>query len=229
VLPEPAITRVAAPLREQVAKILHDDIVSAKLEPGQRLVESTLCARFQVSRAVVREALRQLEAEGLVNTIPHRGPVVATLTIEEARDLYETRACLEALAAALFAQRATSAQREQLTTCLTAMKSAFASDDPLARLWAKDDFYRVMLDGSGNAVVAATLRGIHARVQRLRALSLQAPGRPLNSLADLTEITEAAVAGDSARASERCEAHVSAAAKIALAMLETKAATDPEQ
>jgi DNA-binding GntR family transcriptional regulator len=107
-----AVRREAAPLRSQVVDLLRRAIVGAEFAPGERLTERVLCERFAVSRTVVREALRQLESEGLVTTVPQRGPVVAVLSAADAASLYEVRALLEALAGRAFAERATPRQRE---------------------------------------------------------------------------------------------------------------------
>src|SRR5277367_656435 len=93
------IERSAAPLRRQVLEELRSSIISGRLLPGARLIERELIAMMGVSRTVIREALRQLEAEGLVSNIPNKGPIVRELTIEEAKDLYAIRAVLEGLAA----------------------------------------------------------------------------------------------------------------------------------
>jgi len=73
---------------------LRQSIILGRLNPGERLVERELIAMMGVSRTVIREALRQLESEGLVAIIPNKGPVVRTLTLEEARELYAIRAVL---------------------------------------------------------------------------------------------------------------------------------------
>src|SRR5690348_15344785 len=91
------MSRVAAPLRDQVSSALRQAIVERELPPGQRLVERELVDRLQVSRATVRESLRELEAEGLVTVIPQRGAVVATISLQEAADIYEARAAIESL------------------------------------------------------------------------------------------------------------------------------------
>jgi len=99
-----AIPRAAAPLRRQVVDELRHSIISGRLRPGARLVERELIAMMGVSRTVIREALRQLESEGLVAMIPNKGPVVRELTLVEAKDLYSIRAVLEGLAARLFVE-----------------------------------------------------------------------------------------------------------------------------
>ena len=69
----------AAPLRRQVLKLLRDAILAFEYEQGDRLVERELCERFGVSRMVIREVIRELEAEGLVEAVPNRGPAVCRL------------------------------------------------------------------------------------------------------------------------------------------------------
>src|SRR5437773_11171615 len=85
-------------VRSMVAQKLREAIMSGRLKPGQRLIERELCEMTGVSRPSIREALRLLEADGLVHTVPHRGPVVSPLRLEEARQLYPARAVLQGLA-----------------------------------------------------------------------------------------------------------------------------------
>src|ERR1700709_2082191 len=91
-----------APIREQVASILRDAIVELRLPPGQLLVERQLCEMTSASRPSAREALRQLEAEGLVESQNGRGTVVSIASPELARNVYGVRAELEGFAAELF-------------------------------------------------------------------------------------------------------------------------------
>jgi DNA-binding GntR family transcriptional regulator len=208
------VTRVAAPLRMQVVEQLREMIVSGDYGPGDRLVEAPLCEHFGVSRTVVREAIRQLESEGLVTIIANRGPVVTELSAADTQALYEVRMSLEGLAGLLFAQRATEAQRTELRGALDRVAAAFEQPALRARLAAKDRLYDVLIDGAGNPMVRQMLRGIHARVQLLRGLSLQTPGRAEQSLAELRRIVEAATAGDGDAARAACEEHVRQAGKL---------------
>src|ERR1700742_5292863 len=97
------VGRVAAPLREQLTDVLREAFLDFRLRPGERLVERDLIDKTGVSRATIREVLRQLTAEGLVTVIPQRGAVVVELTRKEAAGLSEVRTMLEGLAARLFA------------------------------------------------------------------------------------------------------------------------------
>jgi DNA-binding transcriptional regulator YhcF (GntR family) len=113
-----AVRALAAPLRQQVVDRLRAAVIAGDLAPGQRLTERELIDRVGVSRTVIREALRQLESEGLVETVPNKGPVVRALSRAEAVDLYRIRASLEALAARLFIERAPPEAMDRLAAAL---------------------------------------------------------------------------------------------------------------
>src|ERR1044072_1826069 len=108
------VARVAAPVRQQVAEVLRAAITSGRFAQGQRLVEKDLCELTGVSRASAREALRHLESEGLIETLPNRGPLVSRLSPRDAASIYQVRGALEALAAQLFAVQASDAQIGEL-------------------------------------------------------------------------------------------------------------------
>src|SRR5450432_3541354 len=101
--PTPAIAQIDAPSAPPVhgATVAHiferlrDDILARRLPPGARLVESDLTLRFTVSRGPVREALRRLAAEGLIEHVPHRGALVRRLSAREIRELFQIRIELE--------------------------------------------------------------------------------------------------------------------------------------
>ena len=213
------VTRVAAPLRMQVVEQLRGMIVGGDFAPGDRLVEAPLCETFGVSRTVVREAIRQLESEGLITIIANHGPVVTELSAADTQALYEVRMSLEGLAGMLFTQRASEEQRAELVAALDGVAAAFEEPNLRARLAAKDRFYDVLVEGAGNAMVRQMLRGIHARVQLLRGLSLQAPGRADASLAELRRIVEAATASDAEGARAACEDHVREAGRLVMETL----------
>src|SRR5690242_9047243 len=96
------VERAPAPIRSRVLDNLRQAILDRQLAPGQRLIERELVEATGASRTCSREALRELAAEGLVTTIPNKGTIVAQVTIEEARQLYQVRSALEALAGRLF-------------------------------------------------------------------------------------------------------------------------------
>lgn len=220
------LPRVAAPLRQELANQIRSAILSFEFAPGTRLVERALCERYGVSRTVVREALRQLEAEDLVTTVANHGPIVAEVTEADARALFEVRAQLEALAARQFAERADDDQRAELSRALDDVAEAFAADDLQRSFESKDHFYGVLLEGAGNHINRDLLVGLHARVQRLRALSLGSAGRKPQSLAEIRLIAEHAIEGDADEAAAAALSHVASAAKAALENIPTAVQAD---
>src|SRR6201996_2074662 len=118
--------RVVSPVRTQVAENLRQAILSRQFQPGQRLVERGLVEATRASRASVREALRELAAEGLVTSIPNKGTAVTEVTRDEARQLYELRSGLEALAGRLFVERATAAEVSELERAFGVIEEAYA-------------------------------------------------------------------------------------------------------
>lgn len=173
----PTIGKLAAPLRRQVLDELRQSIIAGRLAPGARLVERELTSMMSVSRTVVREALRQLESEGLISIIPNKGPVVRELTLAEARDLYSIRAVLEGLAARRFVENADDGQVEKLEQALDAAAEAYGSDDPAVILESKNRFYDVLFEGAGSETLSSMIGTLHGRIWRWRAMGLSHPGR----------------------------------------------------
>lgn len=213
------VERVAAPLRQSVTESIRYAIATGRFKAGERLPERELCEMTGVSRTLIREALRQLESEGLIDVVPHRGPVVARLSVEQARGIYQVRILLEGLACQLFAENASDPQRAALAQAFDRLRTSFESADPMARLQAKNQFYDVLIDGSGNAALGQSLRLLNARIMLLRATSLQAPGRSRESLRELGDLMEALASRDGERARLAAVRHVESAAAAALEFL----------
>lgn len=206
-------------LRELVAERIREGVVSGRFPPGHRLVERKLCELIGVSRTSVREALRELESEGLVNVLPNRGPIVSIVSVETAESIYQVRTLLEGLAARLFAKRATEAQIKALEKAVAALDKVYRDYSAGAFLAAKAEFYRILLEGAGNEVAATMLRAIHTRVSLLRATSLSDPKRAHDSIAEIRELLAAIKARDEEAAWRTCVEHIENAAKTALAVL----------
>lgn len=173
----PPIRRSAAPLRREVLDALRRSIIHGRLPPGSRMIERELIAMMGVSRTVVREALRQLESEGLVDVIPNKGAVVRKLSIEEARDLYAIRAVLEGLAARMFVEKASQAQVRKLGEELAATIEAYLNGNPETIIDIKNRFYAALFEGAQSEALSQMIATLHARVWRWRALGLSHPRR----------------------------------------------------
>jgi DNA-binding GntR family transcriptional regulator len=206
----------AAPVRKKVAEMLRNAIISGKLPGGRRLIERDMCEALGVSRPSVREALRELEMEGFVESIPNRGPVVTVITPKTAESIYQVRAALESLAASLFAERASDEEIIELEIYAESVRKAYAKGEVNELLAAKNAFYEVFWKGSGNDVISSVLRNVNARVNRLRHLTLSSPSRRQASLGEINAIIVAIKKRDSKTAAEAARIHVENAAFAAL-------------
>jgi len=214
------IPRQNSSLRQQVTDRLRDAVLSGMFEPGMKLVERDLCEMLGISRTVLREALQHLGAEGLITNVPHKGPMVATITAQEARDIYAVRGALEALAGEGFAQHATDEQVAELRAALNRLHQINAGESSQAVLEAKNDFYSILLGGCGNSVVGSMLTLLNNRVTMLRRMSLSTSGRLQETLRELDEIVMAIEQRDSDRARDLSAAHVARASVVALKTLD---------
>jgi GntR family transcriptional regulator, trigonelline degradation regulator len=217
------IAAVSAPVRLQVVQALRKAILQGRFVPGDRLVEKDLCELTGVSRTSIREAFRQLESEGIIDNIPNRGPVVATLSRAQAKEVYEVRQALEALAAKLFALNATEKQVEELGKATETLASAYRSGDVNEILSAKDVFYGVLYSGCGNAVAPQMLTILNARINLLRRVSLSASGRFEKSLREMRRLMAAIRKRDGDAAWSAASDHVQNAAEAALAQIDKPA------
>ncbi|MFN3671764.1 MAG: GntR family transcriptional regulator [Bosea sp. (in: a-proteobacteria)] len=217
------IPRQAATLRLLVEDRIRTAIAAGHFKPGQRLVERELCEQIGVGRTSVREALRQLEAEGLVVTVPHRGPEVSSISYDEARQLYDVRALLEGFAGRGFAERGSEAEIERLRSAVAAFKRAAASDDRAALVAAKTGFYAVLMEGAGNIFVKQSLTMLHNRITLLRVTSMTQGGRLADSVAVIVAIFAAIAARDGDKAERACKRHIAKAAEVALSVLARQA------
>lgn len=213
------VVRSAASLKHLAIERLRTAILSLRFQPGDRLVERELCETMGISRPLLREALSQLEAEGLVRVVPYKGPVVASYSREEALAIYELRAVLEFETGRFFVLRAEATERQALNEAMRDIRKAFSSRDRTQWLTAKTRFYDVLLTGARNPILAEMLRLIHGRVSMLRATTMAQPGRLVESLKELKTIVLAINAGDAEAAGIACRRHVESAARVAACAL----------
>ncbi|MCU1694945.1 MAG: GntR family transcriptional regulator [Mycobacterium sp.] len=213
-----AVDRPPALIRDQVAAQIRDAITNLELMPGQIVSERELCEATTASRATVREALRQLQTEGLIVSTNGRGSAVARLSADAARQVYEVRSQLEGLAGRLFAERADDSDRRALRLAVIRVEEAV--DDNRQMVKAKTQFYDALVAGGGNVELKQLLETINRRVISVRSISLSKPGRPKESVDEVRAICDAAVAGDADLAEKLCRQHVENAAAAALPQLE---------
>jgi DNA-binding GntR family transcriptional regulator len=210
------VERQVVPLREKTVKVLREAILSEHLKPGHQLIERDLCEQTGVSRSSLREALRYLESEGLVESRATKGMFVTLPTVQQALEIYEVRAALEAEAARHFAARATDDEIAALRDCLVEIKQV-ARDDPDAYGREIDRFFEILFAGARNATAQAIMRSLKARINFLRRKSIRiAPrSRIPGSLAQMDLICEALDKRDGAAAAKACRAYVARSAEFA--------------
>ncbi len=202
-------------LRQLAADTLRKAILTGSLKPGERLVEATLAKRMGVSRPSLREALTQLSAEKLVTITPNRGPAVASIGWDEAQNIYEVRALLEAEAAKSFASHATSDNINSMRQSLREFQRAIPKKDVDRLLRSTSEFYSVMLRFCGNPIIGEILGGLNARISFLRARSMSQPGRSKHSLAEMTAMLDAFEGHNVTKAQQASLEHVRNAAMAA--------------
>jgi DNA-binding GntR family transcriptional regulator len=193
--------------------------------PGERIYESVVAKALGVSRNPVREAVRRLQQDGLLEVRPHNGIFVATVAPEEAEDVYRIRGALEAVAAAMAAERMTDAEIRQLETIVAEQKQAagVASARPTEPVSASqaDRFHRAIHVGARNARLMTSLEQIYAQVTQYRNLTLRAPGRADISARGHAAICEAIRARDPDEADRRMRVHIDDARRALLERIDT--------
>lgn len=222
-MPNPEISmriEVMPGLREQVVDRLRMAIVAGRFQPGARLIERELCEMMDVSRTSLREALRELQADGLVTQTPNKGITVSVITYDTAKSIYEVRRSLEGLATRLFAERASAQQISDLRQSVEQLSTVYADFSADEFISAKQRFYDILFAGAGNEIAADLLRRIHARASQLRVMSLSSSSRTQQSIGELRDFVEALARRDADAAWEICMIHLDNAGQAALAALQ---------
>ena len=202
------IERESMPLRRQVTSRLREAIVNGDLKPGQKLVERELCASLDVSRPLLREALPQLQAEGLITWVAHRGPSVALVDTNEVREIFQVRVALESLAAREFARNASDEQIAELRRQVSSQQPVNAPGSLRDVLALKVGFYSVLFEGCGNRMIGQIVNQLINRIVLFEELSLPAPARLQEVIEELGAIVSAIEARDVQLAGKMCEIHV---------------------
>lgn len=169
----------APSIQARVIDDLRERIISGALEPGVSLSEIALADAFGVSRTPVREALKQLQTEGLVEIRPRVGTFVTAPSRREINELFEVKALLEGAAARLMAQRGTVPELEMLRESLREADRAVARGDEARYAALVEEFHEVIVQGADNAKLTAHYRILMNQLAyaRLVRTSLAQPGR----------------------------------------------------
>lgn len=219
------VVATPAPLRQQVVQRLRSAIADGHFRPGDRLVERELCEQLGVSRTSLREALRELENDGIVTSLANRGVIVSTISDQSAREVYEVRGVLEALIARRFAEHASPAQLAELALRIDELADAYAAQQGVGA--AKQAFYEALMAGADHQLAASMLRGIQLRASQLRMMTLSDPERARHSIAEIRALFKALKRRDPDAAAAAALQHVRNAGALALRLLSAGAAAPP--
>jgi DNA-binding GntR family transcriptional regulator len=194
---------------------LKDAILAGVFQPGERLVEANLCEQLGVSRASLREALRSLQSERLIDFIPNRGPQIPVLSWKEAEDIYDLRALLEGEAAARCASAISDRDIGSLSATVQTLRRVVKTNNSADKLQCATAFYDVLLHNCGNEMIKQTLNGLHARINFLRARSMSLPGRTKASYEEMNALYLAIKDRDPKAARKIAQQHVQNAREAA--------------
>jgi DNA-binding GntR family transcriptional regulator len=211
-MPDPGTVRPLADhlsLRERIVARLRQAIITGDLPPKSRLIEPELARQLNVSRTPLREAIRQLEAEGFVTTVPRVGCFVSEITAQDVDDLYAIRTVIEGLAARQAAESPDPAKREILEKILTDLARRTGDYRQYHEISGK--FHDVIVGLSGNRRLQGIYQSLAQHVSRMRTLSLAVRGRPQVSLQGHKRIASAILHGQGAEAERAMRAHIETA------------------
>lgn len=188
---------------------LREAIITGRLQPNERLIETDLAQSMGVSRTVIRTALARLEHEGLVEHERHRGARVRLVDEGEAVEILETRAVLEGLAARLAAQRAVRRDTGELKAILKGMARLRKAGDLLGVSDENARLHRRIVEISGHTTAARLIAALNSQMVRFQYRTILLPGRSERSFAEHTAIVDAIAAGDGDGAEAAMRAHLS--------------------
>lgn len=217
-------------LREQTASILREALLNQIFQPGEKLVERTLADRTGVSRTSIREALSQLEAEGLVQRVPGAGVFVTQLTEEDAAQIYEARAILESAMARLFVERASDEHMVELEAAVAAAEATSPPEKAREHAEKLDAIWDIIMLGAGNEVTRQMAAILRSRITYLRTITsrVASADRRIESMRLLNDILNAFRARDADTAERLIREYVERSARFAVSVLVGQRGLDTE-
>jgi DNA-binding GntR family transcriptional regulator len=208
-----------AALHEQVAQRLRQMLLEGRIAPGAKLNERELSERLNVSRTPLREAIKMLAAEGLVELLPNRGAVAVALTEADVAHTFEVMAGLEAQAGELAAQRITEAELAEIQAMHFEMMAAYTRRDLSAYYTLNARIHSAISSAAKNPVLAQVYQQVNARLQALRFRSNQDGDKWKNAMKEHEKMIEALAAHDGAAMREVLLSHLRNKREVVLEQL----------
>ncbi|MEB3753328.1 GntR family transcriptional regulator [Acinetobacter sp. MD2(2019)] len=201
---------------------LRNAIITGYFPAGKRLVERVLCEELGVSRTVVREAIRYLEAEGLVETLANKGPIVSVLNWHVAQQIYDIRLLLEQSAVADCTQKLDDTHSQTLRAHLQKLHDAFEDGKMQDLLSVSRELYRFIFEVANHDIAWEVVERLNGRISRLRAMTINSPHRAVTGYQRICTIVEAILEKDVRAAKAAVAAHLHEASSIAQHILESQ-------
>jgi len=195
-------------LRGRVFAQLENDILNGKYQPGDSLIETKLSDELGVSRTPVREAIRQLELEGLVQSIPNKGAIVKGVSAQDIEDMYTIRMMIEGLAARWAAEKITPEELGELKEAIEFEEFYTLKNDVDHLLKFDSKFHEIIFRASKSKPLMHMLSTFHHYLQRARSASLETPGRAQKVLEEHKAIFQAIMERDAEKAEKLTTEHI---------------------
>ena len=195
-------------LSQKVYRALKTEIIKGSLKPGTKLSEGKIAKQMEVSRTPIREALRELAAEGFVKISPNQGVVVSNASVEDVQEVLQIRGVLEGLAARLATKMISEEEIKELEKYQKQMEYYTKKDDVLAFSEMDAEFHELILNICGNNKLIQIRKNISDQAHRYRIRSLSIPGRLKYSLKEHQEIVEALKRKNAEQADRLSQKHI---------------------
>ncbi|HCL90594.1 MAG TPA: GntR family transcriptional regulator [Candidatus Atribacteria bacterium] len=195
-------------LSQKVYRALKTEIIKGSLKPGTKLSEGKIAEQMGVSRTPVREALKELAAEGFVKMNPNQAVVVSNASVEDVQEVLQIRGVLEGLAARLAAKLIRKEEIKELEKYIDQMEYYAKKNDSLSFSEIDAEFHEIILDICGNSRLVQIRKNLSDQAHRYRIRSLSIPGRLKYSLKEHKEILKALKRKDSEQADRLSQIHI---------------------
>jgi DNA-binding GntR family transcriptional regulator len=194
-------------------------IMYGQFVPGQKLIEASLCRELSISRPSLREALRVLEAERLIELVPNYGPRVSLLEAQDVREIQEVWSVLTGQAAQRFARNATAADLKAVEDAYDHVRRIVESGTSIELLTASNDFFRTMVDRCGNRTLFDVIIRLSSRINFLRAQVVLHHRVEHQYIDELSEIVDALRDKNPTASRKAVERHIASVCHAAEQML----------
>jgi DNA-binding GntR family transcriptional regulator len=194
--------------QKEIYQKLKKAIISGELNPGEKLSEVSLAKSLDTSRTPIREAFRQLEAEGYISLVSNKGAYVSKLPLEEIAEVYNLLGLLEGYAAELAAQEITAAELDNLKRLQWKLRGYAEKKNFREYTEKNDEFHRMISLFSANQMLVKTISELRTRIYRYRLNNIIIPGYMGHYVSDHEKIIEALGQRDALKARKHMKTHI---------------------